>query len=73
MSLETRRDWILKSISVVVVLWRRCSNIVSSFDLLDFSSRMSWVIKGLCNRDEHVIVLSGACLSRVDERTELKR
>ena len=69
-SLETRRDWILKSFSVLVVLWRRW--IVSSLDLLDFSSRMRGVIKGLCDRDEHVMVLSGAYLSSRSERTELK-
>jgi len=46
---------------------------VSSLDLLDFSSRMRGMIKGLCFRVEHVMVLSGACLSRMVERTELKR
>ena len=46
---------------------------VSSLDLLDFSSMMSGVIKGLCFREEHVMVLSGACLSSVVESTELKR
>jgi hypothetical protein len=46
---------------------------VSSLDLFAFSSRISGVIKGLCVREEHVIVLSGACLSSVVESTELKR
>ena len=34
---------------------------------------MSRVMKGLCFREEHVMVLSGACLSSVVECTELKR
>ena len=46
---------------------------VSSLDLLDFSSMMSGVMKGLCFREEHVMVLSGACLSSVVDSTELKR
>ena len=46
---------------------------ISSFDLLDFSSMMSGVMKGLCFREEHVMVLSGACLSSVVESIELKR
>ena len=54
-----------------MVPWRRW--IVSSLDFLDFSSIMSEVMNGLCVREEHVMVLSGACLSSVVESTELKR
>ena len=46
---------------------------VSSLDLFDFSSRMRGVIKGLCDRDEHVMVLRGACLSSMADRVELNR
>ena len=70
MSLETSRDWVLKSMRVEGVLWRRW--IVSSLDRFDFSSSMIGVIKDLCCRDGQVIVLSGASLSSREEITELK-
>ena len=38
-----------------------------------FFNLMSGVMKGLCFREEHVMVLSGACLSSVVDSTELKR
>jgi hypothetical protein len=46
---------------------------VSSLERLDFSSRISGVMKGLCGRDEQVTVLRGACLSTVAVRVVLKR
>ena len=51
---------------------------MTTMDSLKFGSfgflvKNEGVIKGLCGRDEHVMVLSGACLSSVVESTELKR
>ena len=46
---------------------------VSSLDLLDFSSRISGMINSLWYQAVHVTDFIGAYLSRVVERTELKR
>ena len=53
------------------VLDRR--NIVSSLERLDFSERISSVINGLWGLDEQVTDLTGACLSSIVIRVELKR
>ena len=50
---------------------------MTTMDSLKFGSfgflvKNEGVIKGLCDRDEHVMVLSGAYLSSRSERTELK-
>jgi len=42
---------------------------VSRRERLAFSARISGVMKGLAGRDEQVMVLGGACLSRRVERT----
>ena len=44
---------------------------VSSFDRIDFSWRISGVINGLLGREGQVTVLSGACLSSIVEIVEL--
>ena len=71
MSLATSLDCVLKlsrSMGDRVRLYMD-----SSLERLDFSLRISWVMKGLRFRERHEMVLAGACLSRRSVRVESNR
>ena len=61
----------LKFVCESGVLDRR--KIVSSLERFDFSERISSVMKGLWGLDEQVTDFTGACLSSIVVRVELKR
>ena len=70
-NLATFLDCNLKFFCESGVLDRRY--IVSSLERFDFSERISSVMNGLWGQDEQVTDLTGACLSSIVIRVELKR